>query len=252
MSRRAAAALSTGKKNVAFSKKRDSANLAAIRAVARSRPINSAGAQVIARHVVRNWAAKNIEDKYYVIAGLTDGTVNPRVSSTPTILDLSNIPLQTSPSTDQTRVGDKVTAMNFEFRGSIFGGSADTHMRVVFFQWKDVSTSSIPNSGLVIHQTTGDAQINGIYNRDMLSAGTLRILGDYRFPVSGNSENENTSRCLFYKTKKMAKQIQYNAGTTTEAKNKIFMWYACTITEGSSDAAKPTLVWTSVLDYQDA
>lgn len=143
-------------------------------------------------------------------------------------------------------------AKNFEFRANVYGGTSNCQVRIVFFQWKDVSTSTIPSAGLVIHQATGDIPFNGIYNRDMIDAGTLRILADYRFPISNDASSYWNVKSLFFKTRKMAKRIQFNAGTTNEGSGKIYIYYTSTIDAGAADAAKPQMNFTSCLDFTDA
>jgi len=252
MSRRLAAAMSTGKKNIAYRRKRDSANLAAIRAVARARPINTAGAQSIARTAIRSWARSNLEDKYWNTVSQADGTASSFWTTAPTIVSLSEIP-NTTPPTDISRVGDKVTLTGMEFRALVYGGTADCHARVVLFQWKETNTSTSPSVTQVINSAASgaDPAVNGAYNRDSLSSKSLRILADYRFPISSEVTNPNHARMLYFKTRKMAKQVQFKEGSGDGA-NKIYLYYVSTVGTGASDTNKPHMQWNAVLDFTDS
>lgn len=246
-----AAAMSTGRGSSAFRRKRDAGNLSAIRAVARARPINSAGAQTIARRVVRNAMSKNLESKYWPLSGVTDNTSTPYFDDDPNLVLLSGIPQSTTAATDRTRIGDTVMFKSMEFRANLYGQSANSTVRVMIFQWKEVSSTTVPNAGLILNIPAGGTYVNAYYNRDMIDSGTLRVLADWRFDIANTPNSPDHAHTLFFKTKKMAKHLQFNAATTVEGKNNIYLLYVCT-TSNATPANLPNMFWTSVCDFTDA
>lgn len=173
------------------------------------------------------------------------------MTTTPVIWNLTGITQATTASTDLTRNGDKVTLKQLEFRANLYAGTATTSARVILFQWKEFGTSTLPNAGLVLSYATGGGYLNGYYNRDTLRAGTLRILADWRMDINTDAGNVNTTHLLYYKTKKMAKQVNFNAGSTDEVQNGIYM-LTCSNVVAGTPAQSPTMLWNSILDFTDA
>lgn len=251
MSRRAAAAISTGRKNVAYRKSRDAGNLAAIRAVARARPINSAGAQAIARKVVKSQLNTTQEEKFFCTAA-----VGTNCDDTNAICySLCDVPQSTTAATDTTRSGDQIRLKNFEFRLSgVTGSLGDCHMRVILFQFTQQDQASLPTRVSVLNDglNSGVATVENFpYTHDYIRGKTVRILADWRFPVSNSTGNPNRQYTLFFKTKKMRRLIQF-AGGTSYGKNKIFLWYGSTAPNAGAGTTKPQFAWQSQINFTDS
>jgi len=124
MSRRAAAAMSTGRKSSAFRRKRDTGNLASLKAVARARPVNTAGAQAIARQTFKRALAAKAEVKYWSQAGNFNTTWDD-ANTVCTIL--TPVPQATVGATDTTRQGEEEISSSSESDSERVSSSDDDY-----------------------------------------------------------------------------------------------------------------------------
>ncbi len=114
MSSRGAIAFARTGRRVAYRRARDAPMAAASRARQKAAPINSAGAQAIARQTVKRVIRSRAEAKFWTVAPTAIV-----MDTTGLIQSVFDPPTGT---TDQTRTGDKVQMLNFYIPRLLGGG----------------------------------------------------------------------------------------------------------------------------------
>lgn len=254
MSRRTAAAMNTGRPNVAYRRKRDAGTAATLRAVARARPVNVAGAQAIARRTVRRAMDNAMEDKYWSKSVLAQSILDNSTAWQPS--NECAVPQSSTAGNDGTRVGDQITLKSYEFRMTWSAGTLPGTLRVVIFQWKDLATASLPGRQQVLFSAldvTGGLTTppNWDYTQDNIRKGNLRILADYRIPFNPATGSNIANGCVFFKTKKMAKTVTYSQGANYP-RNGIFVWMGTDLPSGGATSTKPSIGYQSKIVFEDA
>lgn len=246
VSRSAIAKQRTGR-NVAFRRKLDAGAYAAAKARQRAAPINSAGAQAVARRAVRSALNSQLDHKWLPSAAVYQATFD---DANTVCVDLTNI---SQGNADGQRIGDSIQLTNFIWRGTITPGSVDCFGRIILFQFHELDSGTSPTRTDVLTSTGGGVGTltNWSHNKDSLDAKRLRILADWRFPIRVASSSDYNASVLFFRTKRLRKAVRYNLGTNYGT-NKILMWFGSTAPTGGVTASKPYLAWQSEVHYTDA
>jgi len=248
MTSRGAVAMARTGRRTAFRRKVDGPAYAAAKAVQRAKPINTAGAQAVARRAVRNAIRTNMDHKWFPFSQNWQSIFD---DGNTTCFSLCDIPTGT---TDGTRIGDGLQLTEFVFRSTIVNATIDCFARVVLFQWHEKNAGSTPLLANLLYQGTvpGPASVvNWSHNKDSLDMGQMRVLADWRFPLRTNVSSDYNPRVLFFRTKKMRKSVRYDGGTTNGT-NKIYLWFGSDVPAASATAAKPLIKVQSEVHYHDS
>lgn len=146
---------------------------------------------------------------------------------------------------DTNRIGDTVRLSSYAMNLAVHAQTSNTApqtCRVILFQWDDVS---LPTTGDVLEAGLGSTNSTMVYKHDNLESGRLRILEDKLVTISGSNDRK-TVAFRFHGSKKLARKVQFTAGSTTGT-NKIYIFYMSDQVSGY-----PLLYYDSVVNFKDA
>jgi hypothetical protein len=162
---------------------------------------------------------------------------------------------------DQERDGDQLTlAGKINFRMAMkTNGSTRNVVRVIFFQWKDMSfvTPYPTTSEVLFNGPTGAIDVYSQYNHDTRFNYTILFDKTYTLVGTGVASAVTTypfmdssviTRNYHISLKKAKRVVQYRAAGG-QATNRIFMIYLSDIPTGSSP---PTMTFTSKMFFYDS
>jgi len=161
------------------------------------------------------------------------------LSSTATIVDLSQIAVGTS---DNTRIGNHVHLKRFNLRFQLFGSDATNTFRIIIFKWKDNDfyTGAPAGTAILSALTGGAGDVLAPYNREVPEA--FVILKDMLI-TSSQVSDPCISRNISIPLKGKAQYV--GAGTTGLGKVYMLMLSDSTV------VAHPTITYWSELLYLD-
>lgn len=141
--------------------------------------------------------------------------------------------------TDSTRIGDQVMLKFIEFNYWAITGSANSILRVILFQWLDVS---VPTIGDVLI-TTGGSAVSPLSHFNQDEVPSRKIISDDLFYLNAV---DKTNFVKSIKMKVPNELCQFEGGTT-DGRGKVYY-----LAISSSNANLPTFGYASKLTYSDA
>lgn len=194
----------------------------------------------------------------------TNVVLRNSVSTTPTILDMTNI---NQDNTDSGRNGDRVElAGSMDVILTLYGsesvlttGFLFTIFRVVFFQYKDAAVSGVnPVAGQIfLNGPSGVVDVHSLYSHDQRQNFTILydklvtcVNNSNPVAVAGTNYQGNHVHSYKFKVhfKKAKKLVQYLGGTN-DGTNKI---YFMIMTDNGPVTPLPTYTLNTKLYYRDS
>lgn len=207
----------------------------------KSRPVSRYRSRNILTNIVDQVVRRTSELKFYPITGSTTFPV----AGTYYADQLSDVAQGT---TDQTRVGDRITAKSLTFRFTLsdfslsLTANSQNFVRVLLVQWYPL-VSSTPAITDILHTSS----VLSSPNHDKRQM--YRILYDRCLPlVGGEVPTNHYYRTVQIKIPRSHRQLQYNSGTT-DCTNGLYV-FAIAATQGAGVTAQ--LYWNSCFRYYDS
>jgi len=192
--------------------------------------------------IVREVEGKRVEAKY-----LTTGASNAFGTSAFTYSSVVDVP---QGSTDSQRIGDVVEPerLHFEchFQSQVASGNSDEVIRLVIFQWKPQFSLQPPTSTVLFKNDPFSTSITPFSEFIKDARSSFIVLYDKKIVMIPKTERQGVALAFHVKLSRALKDIQYVAGSTTDATNKIFICSACT-----TSVTPPTFTWRSQFEYWD-
>lgn len=186
--------------------------------------------------------SRTLETKYYDIALNTVTGYTP--SNAGTILPITGLVTYIAQgNADQQRVGDSITPIKYEFRGEITGNNLHT-MRIIVFQWHPNYSDYSPSTGDILNGAYASSVNFPLAHQSWDYRKNFTVLAD-RFYVQ--DINKSTYVHIIIPKKKLVKNIEYIAGSQSNALNHIFMMF---IQDGTTTLN--TIYGVQRLYYKDA
>lgn len=172
-----------------------------------------------------------------------DNTLNYSISTTPTILNLTNI---TQGDGDSNRDGDKITISSVQLRLTTWNGDAPyNNLRVVVFKWPDILTAPVLEDLFILPPGLGQVPQTWPYNVDRIRARRgFKILYD-RCYTRRMANDGGIGVVNLFKKFKHRTNLQYVGGGATGVHLYIFM------VSDSLLSPHPAITGTARINYCD-
>lgn len=156
------------------------------------------------KNEVSKYMSKFVEKKFF------DVNNTGSLTNVTAINKLSAVPQSAGNSTDSTRIGDKLTLRNLQYKLELACGDAYNRIRVTIIRWNRDDLNDPVTSGRV-YQSLG-LSLHSPFNFDSLRKGDFTILYD---KVHNLVLNQDSTIKNVVKTKKINSGINFNGGGTT-------------------------------------
>lgn len=186
---------------------------------------------------VKSIITRGQEKKYWITSQAAVG-----VDFSGTIWDLTLVPQAAGASSDTTRDGDKITFKSMEFRYTIANSGVNNIMRLIVFQWR---SSSIPTAGTVLQSLGSSNAVISSYTHDYHPVVT--VLYDKVINLVNVALPIYTGKKMIY-GKKVHKQINYVAASTTVGSYKIYLLAV----SDDGTATYPQIAFECKLNFTDS
>jgi len=197
------------------------------------------------QHMITAALRRDREAKY-----LTSGGTNVFGTTSFTYSSVCDVPQGTG---DSARIGDVLEPFRLHFILHLVRNPAtsnvDEVIRIVVFQWKPQFSLQAPTSN-VLWKNDPIASAVTVFSEWIKDArSSFIVLFDRRVLMTGLTATTEGARAIAFHVhlRKALKEVQYVAGSTTDATNKIFIG-----TASSTATTPPVLTWRAQFSYWDA
>lgn len=149
-------------------------------------------------------------------------------------------------SASNQRIGDNARIRSIAVRGRLDYGTSPNSLRVICYQWNDMSTGSSPvPSDLLTQISTTNAPFSTF---KQAIAGRITVIWDRTFMLSTNDKPAVNFAFLFTGSKFFKRDVHWTPGSSTLKKNGIYLLFV------SDDGAVPypTVQFQARIRYSDA
>jgi len=188
---------------------------------------------------------KDREAKY-----LISGATNVFGTAAYTYSSVVDVPQGTG---DSARIGDVLEPARLHFVIHLVRNPAtsnvDEVIRIVIFQWRPQFSLQPPTSAVLWKNDPIASAVTPFSEWIKDARSSFIVLYDRRFVMTGLTATTEGARVITFHVnlRRALKQLQYVAGSTTDATNKIFIG-----TCSSTATTPPVLTWRAQFSYWDA